>query len=418
MPQGKTRDRASRARRREALLCAADAIELAQHYDVVVLGGGAAGLVAGICAAEQGAKALVLEADVECGRSILATGNGRCNFANTNLDPRRYNDAGFVRAAFGERALEDILAFFSDCGLRWAQEEDRLYPRSRRAASLRNVLLARARRAGVTLGCARRADEARRTEGGFCVGFTQELPEGSARRGSLLCSSLVLAYGGTDASVAAGLGLELHERHPVLCPLSCEDSPLLTLDGRRAQARVTLVREGQKIWDEEGELLIRSYGLSGIVIFDLSRRAHEGDELLLDLASELAHDELLDLVDPKRRGRFVPGCLDGVLDPDIASLLEGLAYSSEELAGLAKGFRLRALGTADEAHAQVRRGGLACSQFAAQDLSCTSAPGLFACGEALDIDADCGGFNLAWAWKSGMLAGSAAAGQTLGKASH
>ena len=146
--------RVSRAAQREALLAQAAKIEVEKSYDVVVIGGGAAGLVAAIsaiCAAEDDASVLVLERDLECGRSILATGNGRCNFSNVELDAEAYNDAEFGSAVFGGDALQDILGFFRDCNLRWGLEGARLYPMSRKAASVRNVLLARAEAAGVTL---------------------------------------------------------------------------------------------------------------------------------------------------------------------------------------------------------------------------------------------------------------------------
>jgi predicted flavoprotein YhiN len=177
-------------------------------------------------------------------------------------------------------------------------------------------------------------------------------------------------------------------------------------------------------WSERGEVLFRSFGLSGIVIFNLSREARENDLVELDLTPELAPSELQQLVDPFARGSFARGCLDGVLDPKIAESLERLARERWQLPGLdrdepasesaalislAKSLPLRVTRAMAEEGAQVTRGGLENSQFSTDTLECAAHPRLFACGEALDVDGACGGFNLSWAWKSAMVAGRAAA---------
>ena len=166
----------SRAELHERALAAASAVGVPAACDVVVAGGGASGLVAAIAAAEAGARTCVLEQDLECGRKILATGNGRCNFANEDLDPARYRNGAFVAKVAGARWLEEVLGFFAASGLAWASEEGRLYPLSRQAASVRNVLLARARRAGVTLAPARKVTSVAPAAGGWKVPFSPAAP--------------------------------------------------------------------------------------------------------------------------------------------------------------------------------------------------------------------------------------------------
>jgi len=193
---------------------------------------------------------------------------------------------------------------------------------------------------------------------------------------------------------------------------------------RRLHVRAQLTHTAFPVWSERGEVLLRSYGLSGIVVFNMSRQVTPGDLIELDLLPDLTKSELQQMVDPFAHGSFEDGCLDGVLDPDVASTLEGLARSrwtledtgrnepasdSEALMALAKSYPLRATGTTGHEQAQVLRGGLCTNQFSTETLECTSIPGLFATGEALDVDGECGGFNLSWAWKSGMVAGTAAA---------
>ena len=155
-------------------------------------------------------------------------------------------------------------------------------------------------------------------------------------------------------------------------------------------------------------MLFRPWGLSGICVFDLSRRAEAGDVVALDLTCGMTDAEL--------ETAAATGTADGVLDPQVAAAL-GAAGSNpaSALATLRQARDLHFLVTdrAETEHAQVTRGGLAVTGFSPETLECASQPGLFACGEVLDVDADCGGFNLAWAWRSGQVAGASAAALAL-----
>ncbi len=405
----------ARARERERLERAAAATALPAHVDVCVAGGGAAGLACAVTAAEAGASVVVLERALECGRTILATGNGRCNFCNTSLAAENYNHPAFVATSMGEpgEALERILGFWRACGLAWAEEDGRLYPRSRQAASVRNVLLARAKRAGVTFACGREVTGAKvRGHDGWRVRLAQSW-DGEERR--LDAGALVIASGGASSALAGSLGLALVPESPVLCGVAATapSSGLLgRLSGRRAHCVATLTRAGRVVTREAGEVLFREYGLSGIVSFNLSRHARPGDAIELDLAPEVDAWEVDGLVANH------PGdahALDGILDPTIAEALIDLAGGTKasglawRVAPLVKGLPFRVDGLADTAHAQVTRGGIDVDALDARTLGVCGHPGLFACGEALDVDGACGGFNLAWAWSSGMTCGASAA---------
>lgn len=390
--------RTSRSQARAAALAAAATVRVDARYDVCVVGGGASGLAAACVAAERGARVVVLERGLSCGRTILATGNGRCNFSNANLSPERYNDPAFVRAVCGERFSADVLAFFEACGLAWAEEGGgRLYPLSRQAASVREVLLARAERAGVTLAAAREVTRLARTERGWRVAYARAEKDGGAVPGELTAPAVVLATGGGEELVRS-LGLACAPYEPVLCSLACEAPEgvsLEALDGRRAHVVARLLRDGREVACEAGEVLFRPYGLSGIVAFDLSRAVRPGDVVALDLTAGL------DRARAEQLARASGSCA-GLLDPVIARALGGSLERACDL-------RFIVRGPAETERAQVTRGGLVTSQFTTTTLEARELPGLFACGEALDVDGACGGFNLAWAWKSGMVAGRAAA---------
>ncbi|MBR3318022.1 MAG: aminoacetone oxidase family FAD-binding enzyme [Atopobiaceae bacterium] len=444
---------AQRAQQRARQEEAARQVAVPSETDVCVVGGGAAGLVAAITAAEKGARVVVLERNLECGHTILATGNGRCNFANAALDPARYNAPDFVRSVAGPSWLADVLGFFGDCGLAWEEEaEGRLYPLSRQASSVRNVLLARAARAGVTLAGGRNVAGAQRQPNGFAVRYEEVF--GKPTRGkcpscTIQAHALVLAAGG-GTKLLENFDIPVSPFEPVLCPLACEGPLLKELDGRRVRVEARLMRHGAEVFRERGEVLFRPYGLSGIVVFNLSRFAQAGDELLLDLLPGMTLDEArrvshlnassnrgsqrltnIERDNVRRKGRqnglrnqqeqhrskgtrnawrVATTTLDGLLDPVIAQAL--LSHERDDDAALsrAKALRFHVMGPAEANRAQVTRGGFATDAFAAATLEAYAVPGLFACGEALDVDGPCGGFNLAWAWKSGMVAGAAAIG--------
>jgi predicted Rossmann fold flavoprotein len=418
--------RPSRSAVHANLVAAAEAIQLPASCDICIIGAGAAGLVCAITAAEAGATVVVLEQDLRCGHTILATGNGRCNFANVALDPKHYNNPDFVEKVCGKSWLDDILGFFRDCGMRWCLEQDRLYPLSLQAASVRNVLLSRARRAGVLLAPNRSVTRLRTTQDGFDISW------GAAK---LQSHSLVIATGRQPlANLVCPLGLKLVHEQAVLAPLACEDSPFAVLDGRRLRGTASLYRGQFPLAQERGEVLLRSYGLSGIAIFNLSRQAKSGDIVSLDLLPDYSPSAIRQIVDPNWRGSFDEHAFDGLIDPQIASVLIATALSrwrltndtrvntstqddstttnTDAMIDLVKGLPYRVKGITHPELSQIMRGGLAVEQFDPATLSTWQLPGLFACGEALNIDGDCGGFNLSWAWKSGLVAGIGAARAT------
>ncbi|WP_234346113.1 NAD(P)/FAD-dependent oxidoreductase [Collinsella provencensis] len=414
-------------------------------YDVVVIGGGASGLAAAISAARQEARTCVIERDVQSGLSILATGNGRCNISNATLEPRHYRHPDVAARVLGMAPEREIAEFFESLGLMFAEEgEGRLYPVTRRAESVRDVLLAACSRAGVELHCSSEVIRAGYAGGRWSLTISEPAQplsfkhaqdgktelrrarkaaaEAARTERMLRAQSVIIASGGTSNNLCDLFNIPHIEANPVLCPIACElaypNAPQLSaLDGLRVEATLALVRKGAVVAYEEGEVLFRPYGISGIAAFNLSRKIEPNDSIQLDLFPALNDAQLHQLLIEREKllGPFEddPAWFDGLLARPLARVVcELLRPANKPLvscASLLHRLTLHVTGTTEHAQAQVQRGGIPFEVVDLDSLALLHHEALFACGEALDMDADCGGYNLAWAWISGMCAGNAAA---------
>lgn len=421
--------------------------EHSDSFDVAVIGGGASGLAAAIAASRSDARVCILERDVAVGLSILATGNGRCNISNANLDPEHYLHPRTARTVMGNCAERDVTAFFENLGLLMAQEcEGRLYPRTRRAESVRDVLLDACSRQRVSLRCGTEVTAARYDRGAGVWVLTISEPAAplrpkaghdskaklrNARKAlsmaprrarELYARRVIIACGGTSEDIAQLFNLPHLPETPLLSPIACTPITLArdvlkSLDGLRVEAVCTLMRDGRLLTSQHGELLFRPYGISGIAAFNLSRHTRAGDALEIDLFPELSNKELTDLLERRRSllGPLTPenpSWFDGLLAPALARAVcsAGVTSDASALATALKHLTFAVTGLSELKQAQVRRGGIPFDTIDLPSLAVRRdiAPSLFACGEALDMDADCGGYNLAWAWLSGIRAGKEA----------
>ena len=389
----------------------AQAFLVPNHIDVAILGGGAAGLCAAITAAEAlgtNKRVVVFEKALESGRTILATGGGRCNFTNANLSFENFSHPEFVQAVCKDKNtfLADILAFFRSSGLAWATEDEgRMYPLTRQASSIQSLLLNRAQKAGVQFALGREVTSVKPQRNNFIVTFKECFAGEKTHK--VHASSVVLATGGlATTNLAESLDLQTTSLRPGLCALTCSPQPPASLDGKRVRAHAMLLRDGNVLKHESGELLFRPFGLSGIMIFNLSRTALPGDILEIDLLPHLTDEEVAAAIEVHTT--------DGLLDPQIAACL-GAHDSVEATIAKAHKITFTVTGTSTKVIPQVCVGGISLNQVSTNTLETHNIPGLFIAGEALDIDAQCGGFNLSWAWKTGMVAGVAAAKRTCQK---
>ena len=395
---------------------------------VIVIGGGASGLISALFAAKDGQnRVLLLERQQRIGRKLLATGNGRCNLSNWNAVPGAYfgTDAAFAAPALEAFPPMEVHRFFSHLGLLTVTEEGgRIYPLSDSSNSVLDVLRFALDRAGVELRCPFPVENIRRSDAGF------SLESGSE---TLHADAVILACGGaageklggsTDGyRLASQLGHRRTALHPSLTRIRTAPEYPRALKGIRVQAKLRLTGQDEILASAEGEVQFTETGVSGPAGFDLSRAAaFGGDGLTLHLQL-LPYEEagVRDLVRAKidaypaleaselftgmlhnRLGRVVVKAAGLPASLPLASLSEEQVAAAVERCC---DFRLPVLGVDGFDAAQVTAGGLQTGDFFPETLESRLVPGFFACGEVLDIDGPCGGYNLQWAWASGMLAG-------------
>lgn len=407
-----------------------------QMRTIAIIGGGAAGLAAAIAAGDRArelgmpVEVVVYERDDRVGRSILATGNGRCNFSNLDLKLYEYHNSDFVKQVFDTAGDEWLVRdFFEGMGLEWRAEPDgRLYPLANKASVVVDVLRAAMADLGVREACDQEvvSIEAPRAEG---KPFTLRMKDGAFRR----ADAVIVACGGRFANSLEVAGLSILPMRPVLGPLavSKDDVPIVReLDNIRVRCRAILTREKDNeynaIASEKGELMFRKYGVSGICVFNLSRIAQPGDMLVLNFMPDGFGEFPADYLEGRRKalveryGEAVTyeQMLRGFLLPRVYEAIlkrEGKKPSDlcgpkdiEELVGILAFFSLDIAGIGDEGLCQVRRGGFPVDAVAPESMEALGCPGLYLVGEVLDVDGPCGGYNLHWAWTSGILAGKSA----------
>ena len=396
---------------------------------VLVIGGGAAGMMAALTAAEdQNNRVILLERQQRVGRKLLSTGNGRCNLTNLGATAANYHgeQPDFMRPALRQLPPTETLALFRSFGLLTVTEESgRVYPLSDSASSVLDVLRFQLQQRGVELRCASPAREIRREKGGFAVRTDEE---------TLRAERLIVACGGAAGGKLGGVtdGYELlaplgHMRtklYPSLVQLVTEPDYPRALKGVRADAALRLLRGRDCLGRAQGEVQFTERGVSGPAAFDLSRAVSTGGEGLV-----LQLDFLRDYTEAQLRAILIQR-RESLPDLDASELMTGLvhnrlgkmllrysgvdtrksiaALNDRELSHAAdacKNFRLPLRGTEGFDNAQVTAGGLRTADFDPETMQSRLVPGLYVCGELLDVDGDCGGYNLQWAWASGRLAG-------------
>ncbi len=413
---------------------------IVEEKRIVVVGGGASGMVAAIAAARLGAPTLVIERMQRVGKKILATGNGRCNLANRFLSLDRYHssDRGFVGSVLGRFGLEQTLDFFRELGIETREEEEgKLFPLCGQASSVLDVLRYEMDRLGVETLCDARVQSIEAGSRGLTCVCTdgQVFPCGRVIVAAGGKSSPNLGSNGGGYKIAQALGHRVSEPFPALVQINLNAPFLKRLSGLKLDGAARARVGGKVLRTEGGELLFTDYGLSGPPILQISRLLSQATTcgweaaVELDLFPQWSEADLVERLSRRfqeQAGKPLEFSFVGFLHKRLVPVVLMAAgieskgtcerldpASVKRLVALLKGWEIPVTGTQSWMHSQVTAGGVELSEVEAETLESRLARGVYFAGEVLDVDGDCGGFNLQWAWSSGHVAGTAAARSAL-----
>ncbi len=395
-----------------------------------IIGAGASGMAAAIAAAEhENVQVIVFERQARVGRKLLATGNGRCNLTNLQAEAGHYHgaDPHFCCTALEQYGAENTLQWFRAMGLfTVAEPSGRVYPYSDQANSVVDVLRFALEKPNIQLRTGFEVKRVRKTADGFLVESAEE---------AVTCNRLIVACGGLAGTKLGGsmsgyqilqkLGHRCSKLRPTLVQLKANWPALPGLKGVRANCSAEILHNGNAFARSTGELQFTEYGLSGPVIFEISRDVCQEAgqwQCRLDLLPHISREDLLQELEHRKESALTAEeLLTGIVHNRLGRVLAKAAGISlntpisqlrrDELAAVCqavKAFEITLTEPMGMDSAQVTAGGILTADFDDQTMESRLVPGLYACGEVLDVDGDCGGFNLQWAWSSGRCAGHAA----------
>lgn len=390
------------------------------NWDIIVIGAGASGLMAARTAAKQGKNVLVLEQMDKCGKKILATGNGKCNFTNEYMK----SDAFFGNKVLIEHVLsnftkEDCLSFFHEIGIYPKCKNGYYYPASEQASSVTTAFEHELKRLSVTI------------QYSVCVqkilpqkyGFELKTNTGTFRgKHIIICCGLLaspkLGSNGSLFDAIKELGHRFEPILPMLCAFYAKGLPFKKISGVRVTGTVQAIVNGQVVGEDTGEIQFTDYGISGIPVFQIShylslaiyakKKTQVRIKLLPDFTKEQLTGELM--FRNRLGGNLLNGLINQKLGDAILSNFKNTAsgyYSKKELEEICEVLQNIIVAIEkprDFEFAQVCTGGISADEIELSTLESKYIKGLYFAGEVLDVDGICGGYNLHFAWASGYLA--------------
>lgn len=390
---------------------------------IIVIGGGASGMIAAIKARMMNNHVTILEKNNKLGKKILATGNGRCNFMNIHASEHDYNHPAFVKSIFDQFGINDTKAFFESLGI-IAKVEDfgKAYPMSEQAQSITEVLINRLEELKVLVVL--NADVYKIEKQQQFEIFTQTGEIYKADQVILSTGGKAMPLSGSTGigyDIAKKLGHEVTDIFPALVKLELDYPYLRHMDGVKIDGSVSLIHNNHTMQTEKGDVLFTKYGISGPTILQLSRKAIQ---LFLDHQMVFIKVQILSVEDDILYQRFmnlndktVEDSLLGLINKKLIkpvikeARLEPTQYISSldkkqlnRLIRILKDWRFKVSGFKGFEDAQVTAGGIKISEVD-ETLESRRIKGLYFTGELLDVDGLCGGYNLQWAWSSGYVAG-------------
>ena len=395
-----------------------------------IIGGGAAGMAAALAASEyENAQVVLMERQARLGKKLSATGNGRCNLSNIHAAEGGYHgdDRHFHEYALNQYPPSETLQWFSGLGLYTITEPSgKVYPYSDQANSVVDVLRFSLERPNIQVLTDFEVQKVKKDGAVFSV---------SARSETLEFDRLIIACGGLAGTKLGGtmsgykllrsFGHKCTKLRPTLVQVKTSWPGVSALKGVRANCKAGIYQNGRLHRSSEGEIQFTEFGLSGPVIYEISRDACQGGgewECTLDFLPEISSDGLAALLEQRKSSPLTAEDLfTGILHNRLGRVIVKEAgirgnlpicdLREDQLAdvvALSKGFTVTLTEPLGMDAAQVTAGGIFTNEFDPTTMQSRLVPGLYACGEVLDVDGDCGGYNLQWAWSSGRLAGFSA----------
>lgn len=401
---------------------------------VIIVGGGASGLIAAISAAREGADVTIVEQKERLGKKILSTGNGRCNLTNEymNTDCFRGDDTSIVTQVLAMFGYQETIRFFEELGVILKERNGYVYPISDQACTIVDVLCMEIKRLGVQVLLNQSVNHISKKSQYFVVRTAETSLQGDAvivAAGGRAAS--VLGSDGSGYTLAKTFGHSLSPIVPALVQLKGKGNFFKQISGVRTHARLSLYVDNQYIYKDTGELQLTNYGISGIPVFQISRYAakalYEKKEVVaeVDFLPSMPEEEFGEFLRKrveKHGEKHAEDFLIGVFHKKLIGLLlrasrintnDMISRVSDEqinkLITVCKHFQIVIEGTNDFEQAQVCAGGVRTTEINPHTMESVYAEGLYLTGELLDIDGICGGYNLQWAWSTGYIAGTHAA---------
>ncbi len=399
---------------------------------VAIIGGGAAGLMAAIVAARNGADVCIYEKLNRVGKKILATGNGRCNYTNINTSIRDYHgkNLSFIENTINSFNVEKTLDFFEDIGIYpHIEENGKVYPYSLQASSVLDNLRYEVNKYKIKEIVECNVKSLRKNKGQFDI-----ITDG----GIFNSDKVIICTGGRAGSqygctgdgykLAEMFGHKIINQFPALIQLKLNANYLKKISGVKFDGVVSSFTDIVNIREEEGEILFTDYGISGPPILQISRETikylydKQKVYISIDMFPNFDKKILYDLLSErfiKLKNKTIEESFNGLINKKLIPVILSLAlneYKEEKctklnkkdiysIVNILKEWKIEVIGHNDWKQAQTTAGGVSVDDIDAKTLESKKEPGLYFAGEVLDVDGDCGGFNLQWAWSSGYITG-------------
>jgi predicted Rossmann fold flavoprotein len=403
-------------------------------HDIIVVGGGASGIIAAITAKDLGKDVAILEGNDRIGKKILTTGNGRCNISNKCLDYSRYHstNGNFFNFTLDTFDYKETEMLFNSLGLPLITLDDnKMYPMSLQASSVLDILRNAISERGIPIYLDNKVNKVEKNDKLFkLTTFNDEIYE---------CNAIILATGGKSAPksgsdgsgylLAKSLGHKIINPVPALVQLKLDYKNLKALSGIKFDGYANIKVNNKPIRKEFGEILFTDYGISGPPILQLSRitsvnlQLSKKVSILIDMMPNFSTNELKEFLENhwgtfNYRGIF--DSLVGIINKKLIPILLKEAgifdihkpcfelnwQEKESIIKLLKEWEFKVSGTNPFSNSQVTAGGIDTTDINNKTLESKVIKNLYFCGEIMDVDGDCGGFNLQWAWSSGYLSGT------------